>query len=318
MSLDGAGHAVVQCCGGSTTPGTDVTTRVTITGSGTPVPSASRAGPGVLVRTDDLAIQVDAGRSTVQRLAQVGLWPTELDAVLVTHHHSDHLTGLADLVLTRWVMDRTDGCPPLVVVAPGGPSSEFVERMLDPWEADLAVRRAHSGRPTRPRLELVAFELPTAPTEVWSARGVRVLAGSVQHQPVHPAVGFRVETPAGIVAITGDTLVCDEVEALAAGADVLVYEAMRFEEIEQLPAHRRFILDYHADTRLIGEQAHRLGIATLVLTHLIPEPSSPAEVKAFEDDIRAGGYEGEVVVADDLTEITLPTTSDAEPTGHGH
>ncbi len=292
-----------------------MTTTVTITGSGTPVPSATRAGPGVLVRTGELAIQVDAGRGTVQRLAQLGLWPTQLDAVLLTHHHSDHLTGLADLVLTRWIMDRRDQCPALPVVAPAGPCQRFVEGLLDPWEDDLAVRRAHSGRPTRPQLELVAFEPPVAPTPVWAGGDVTVVAGPVRHEPVHPAVGFRVETPDGVVAISGDTVVCEEVEALAAGADVLVYEAMRFEPIQQLPAHRRFILDYHADTRLIGEQARRLGIPRLVLTHLIPEPASPADVAAFEDDIRAGGFEGEVLVAEDLATVELAAIAEHSSTG---
>lgn len=105
--------------------------------------------------------------------------------------------------------------------------------------------------------------------------------------------------------ITGDTLVCDEVAELASGADVLVYEAMRFEPIERLPEHRHFVLDYHADTRLIGAQAAVLGISTLVLTHLIPPPDGPGESTAFVDDIRSGGFTGELVVADDLDEVVL-------------
>jgi ribonuclease Z len=106
--------------------------------------------------------------------------------------------------------------------------------------------------------------------------------------------------------ITGDTLVCDEVAELAAGCDVLVYEAMRFEPIERLPEHRRFILDYHADTRLIGRQAAELGVPILVLTHLIPAPATDAARQAFVDDVRAGGFQGELIVADDLTSVTLP------------
>jgi len=107
------------------------------------------------------------------------------------------------------------------------------------------------------------------------------------------------------VVITGDTLVCDEVAELATGADVLVYEAMRFEPIEQLPEHRRFVLDYHADTRLIGRQAAELGIGTLVLTHLIPPPDAAGDVEAFAADVRSGGFVGELIVADDLDEVRL-------------
>jgi ribonuclease Z len=280
-------------------------TTITITGTGCPIPSADRAGPGVLVRHGELALQFDAGRSSVQRLAQCGVSPGALTAVFLTHHHSDHLTGLQDIVLTRWVMDRRQTAPPLPIVAPNGPSAEFATRMLDVWRNDIAVRNKHTGRDTQPELEIIGFELPKQPTTVWSAGEIRVSAMQVRHEPVYSAVGYRIDTPDGRVAITGDTLVCDEVAALAEGADVLVYEAMRFELIERLPEHRRFILDYHADTRLIGRQAAELGVRTLILTHLIPEPRTPAERRAFVDDVRSGGFEGELIVADDLTTVEI-------------
>lgn len=282
-----------------------VATTVIITGTGCPVPSAERAGPGVLIRADELALQFDTGRSTVQRLAGAGLWPTDLDAVFLTHHHSDHVVGLADVVLTRWVMDRTDGAEALPIVAPMGPTSEFAQRVLDGWEADIDVRRSHGGRRTSPTFVVEAFDVPTTPTEVWASDGVRVLSIGVRHEPVPGAVGYRIETPAGIVAVSGDTRVCEEVAMLAEGADVLVYEAMRFEPIEALPAQRRFILDYHADTRLIGRQAAELGIETLVLTHLLPVPETETDKRAFADDVRAAGFRGNVIVADDLESVSL-------------
>ncbi|MDE0188575.1 MAG: MBL fold metallo-hydrolase, partial [bacterium] len=65
-------------------------TSVTITGTGMPVPSPYRAGPGVLVQSHGVALQVDAGRATTMRLAALGVSPVDLDAVFVTHHHSDH------------------------------------------------------------------------------------------------------------------------------------------------------------------------------------------------------------------------------------
>jgi len=282
-----------------------MTTTITITGTGCPIPDAKRAGPGVLVRHDDVALQFDAGRSTVQRLAGAGLWPTELDAVFVTHHHSDHLTGLQDLVLTRWLMDRTRSVPTLPIVAPEGPSVSFLEEMLQAWRHDIAIRSQHAGRDDEPDIDIIGFGLPVSPAEIWRGGDVIVKAGRVRHEPIRPAVGFRIETPDGVVAISGDTIVCDEVAELADSADVLIYEAMRFEKIEALPEHRRFILDYHADTRLIGAQANGLGVSTLVLTHLIPAPDTDEERQLFVDDIRAGGFEGELIVADDLCTVTL-------------
>ena len=282
-------------------------TELIVTGTGFPMPDPNRAGPGALVRRGNVTLQFDAGRSTVQRLTAAGVRMPDLTAFFATHHHSDHLTGLQDVVLTRWNADRRDQSPPLPIVVPKGHCVDYVSRMLDPWDHDLDVRREHSGRTTEPAHELVAFDVPGPEdlVEVWSHGEVRVLAGQVRHEPVSPAVGYRVETPEGVIAITGDTKVCPEVARLADGADVLLYEAMRFSVIEQENIGRNFITEYHADTRLIGEQAAELQTPTLVLTHLIPAPNSPEEKQLYVDEVRSGGFTGELIVAEDLDSYTL-------------
>ncbi len=282
-------------------------TELVVTGTGFPMPDPNRAGPGALVRRGEITLQFDAGRSTVQRMTAAGVRMPALTAFFATHHHSDHLTGLQDLVLTRWNMDRRDRSGPLPIVVPEGPCVDFVDRMLAPWEHDVAVRREHSGRTTDPAYELRPFAVPGSEelVEVWTDGEVRVLAGQVRHEPVDPAVGYRVETPEGVIAITGDTLVCPEVARLADGADILLYEAMRFSVIEAEDLGRNFVMDYHADTRLIGAQAAELQTPKLVLTHLIPAPNTPEEQRAFADEVRSAGYEGEIIVADDLDSFTL-------------
>jgi ribonuclease Z len=151
---------------------------------------------------------------------------------------------------------------------------------------------------------VISFPNPDGLIEVWRHGDVVVKAGQVRHEPVQGAVGYRIETPDGIVAITGDTLVCDEVAELADGADVVVYEAMRFSMIDD-DAPNAFVKDYHADTAAIGKQAAALETPTLILTHLIPPPRNDAEEQAFADDVRSGGYDGNLIVARDLTSVTL-------------
>lgn len=286
-----------------------MTTEVVITGTGVPHVDPHRAGAGVLVRHGAIALQIDAGRATAMRLAAVGVRPQHLSAVLLTHHHSDHLLGLTDLVLTRWLEVHT-GAAALPVVAPEGPLARFVGRLLDVWDDDIAVRVDHTGRTDRPQVALSTFAADTSasePVEVWAAGEVRVLARAVHHEPVLPSVAYRIETPDGAVVVSGDTRVCDEVAELAQGAAVLVHEACRSRALGPLVRDTVFeqIYEYHADTVALGALATRVGVPTLVLTHLIPPPTDAASASAFTDDVRAGGYAGEVIVADDLTTITV-------------
>ncbi|MEM7272633.1 MAG: MBL fold metallo-hydrolase [Actinomycetota bacterium] len=282
-----------------------MTTTVTITGTGTPLATADRAGAGVLVRHGDTHLQFDAGRATVNRLIAAGSSPADLTALFLTHYHSDHLVGLQDVVLSHWTMDVYNEAEVLPILAPNGPTSRFCERMLDLWDDDLEVRALHNHRDPRPKIDLRGFDTPEEPTTVWSNAEVRVLAAPVRHEPIIGAVGYRIETPDGVVAISGDTVVCDEVAAFAAGADVVVYEALRMDVIARRPPDKRYIMHYHADTRLIGKQMAELDIPVVMLTHLIPAPSNDAEKQPFIDEVREGGYRGTLMVCDDLDTVTL-------------
>lgn len=283
-------------------------TTVILTGTGVPHPAPGRAGAGTLVRHGDVILQFDAGRGTVLRLADAGLAPHQLAAVFLTHVHSDHLVDLADLALTRWIQQTLHPGGALRVVTPDGQAAEFARRMLDPYDDDIAIRMAHV-QPDPPEVTVAAFPTPTSPTEVWRSEDgtVVVEAVAVHHEPVADAVAYRVITPKGVVAISGDTRVCDEVEQLAAGADVLVHEACRTTAMRDAIAGTPFehIFDYHADTVALGGLAERARVGHLVLTHLIPAPATPDEEAAFEADVRSGGFTGPVTVGRDLMTFHL-------------
>ena len=283
-------------------------TEVVLTGTGVPHPRPGRAGAGALVRHGDVALQFDAGRSTVVRLMEAGTPPHALTAVFLTHVHSDHVVGLPDLAITRWAHQQVAPTGPLVVVATEGTAARFVRRMLEPYDDDLALRVAHVGAAPI-EVDLRPFDVPTSPEVVWTSDdgGARVLAVAVHHEPVPDAVAYRVETPGAVVVISGDTRVCSEVEQLSAGADLLVHEACRTSALASVIAGSVFetIFSYHADTVALGAIAARAGVPHVVLTHLIPPPDAPGDAEAFAEDVRAGGYTGRITVGEDLTTIGL-------------
>lgn len=284
-------------------------TIVTLLGTGVPHPAPGRAGAATLVRRGDVSLLFDAGRGAVLRLTEAGVRPFALSAVLLTHVHSDHLVDLADVAMTRWVEQQLHRTGPLPVVAVAGVAARFVERMLEPYDVDIELRREHTGA-DEPRVTLTTFAAPTEPAQVWTSSdgAVVVDAVAVHHEPVPEAVAYRVTTPEGVVVISGDTRVCAEVEGFANGADVLVHEACRASVMADRIRGTVFesIFSYHADTVALGGLAERAGVRHLVLTHLIPAPADNRGEAEFEADVRAGGYEGRVTVGRDLFQVSLP------------
>ena len=139
--------------------------RVTITGSGTPLMVAGRAGPGVLVAVDeDVKLQFDAGRATSLRLTEAGV-----------------------------------SLPDLSAVAPDGEAANIAEHLLDVWQTEMMMRANHTGRHSPAEINVRRFAAPSIPQEVFTAGTVRVSAVQVRHEPVTPAVAYRVDAADGSV-----------------------------------------------------------------------------------------------------------------------
>src|SRR5690348_9844359 len=81
---------------------------VTLLGTGGPRPDAARGATSLLIECGDDRILIDAGRGVVRQLATIGLTLPNIDPVLITHHHYDHIGELHDVILSSWLMGRTN------------------------------------------------------------------------------------------------------------------------------------------------------------------------------------------------------------------
>ena len=268
--------------------------QVVILGSGSPLPSPDRAGPSTLVRTSVGDLLFDAGRGVLLRSAGAFSGPGVFVAVFLTHLHSDHVTDLNDVITTRWATSFTPN--PLVVHGPVGTASlvAATEAML---ETDIGYRLAHH--------EDLTWRPGTVATDatggvVFEQGDVRVTAEPTDHAPVHPTLGYRVEDGDRSVVIAGDTVPCEGLDRLCAGADALVHTVVRRDQIEALGVPRLLdVLDYHSSVQDAARTAARAGVGTLVLTHMVPAVQPGAEQEWI--DLARTGFDGTIVLSEDLT-----------------
>jgi ribonuclease Z len=267
---------------------------ITLLGTGSPLPSPDRAGPATLVRAGGATMLFDCGRAVVMRLAAAGVVPPMLAAVLLTHLHSDHITDLNDIITTRWVMSPAP--LPLRLIGPPG-TQRVVDGILAMLALDQQYRLAHHDSLDQgPAIEVEEVE-PGASFEVADAH---VSVHHTDHRPVSPTVGYRIEHEGKVAAIAGDTVPCDELDAMCQGADLYVQTVIREDLVRLIPNERiQDILNYHSSVEQAAQTATRAGVKTLVLTHYVP-PLQAADTDAWRA-LAAAHFSGEIVLGDDLT-----------------
>jgi ribonuclease Z len=273
---------------------------VTLLGTGSPIPDAQRAGPSTLIRAAGQLLLVDCGRGVLQRATAVGVGANALTALLLTHLHSDHIAELGDLIITRWVTKFGRAQNPLPIIGPPG-TAAVVDATLKAFAFDIGYRIAHHADLTEPPAVDVQEHVEGL---VWDRDGVRITVGPTDHRPVTPTIGFRISHVGASVVLAGDTVPCDSLDELAAGAGALVHTVIRKDLVEAIPQQRiRDICDYHSSVEEAAATAARAGVGTLVLTHYVP-PIAPGQ----EDDWRtlaASAFDGPIELGSDLHRIEV-------------
>jgi ribonuclease Z len=277
---------------------------LTLLGTGCPQCDPERLGPASLVRHAGRAFLIDCGSGVTQRLVAAGASGGALDAVFLTHLHSDHIVDLFQLVISSWHQGRDR---PQRIFGPPG-TQRFVDGLLALWRPELEQRIAYEKRPSAAALAVEVTEI--AAGEIFAADGLVVTAVAVDHLPVKHAFGFVFATTQRRLVFSGDTAFCPALIEAARGADVLVHECFIHGVMKPIPGVRsaeglRNVAAYHTLSSEVGKIAASSGVGCLVLNHFVPTRFDKAALVA---EVRAD-YDGPLIVGEDLMSLDLDTAT---------
>ncbi len=281
------------------TSGTDEF-RVTLLGTGSPPPSMRRFGPGVLVQAGGQHLLIDSGRGVTQRLLQVGLTVGAIEALFITHLHSDHVVGIPDLWLTGWLeagFGQRKG--PFRVFGPAG-SQNLMDGLVKAYDWDIKARIADQKLdPANLRPEVTEIRQGV----IYDKNGVKVTAFDVDHgELLKPAFGFRIDYGSRSVTISGDTRFSENLISHATGTDLLIHQvaAVR-EELLASPVFKS-ILSHHTKPDEAGTVFTRVKPKLAVYYHLslLGTPKVPSVTEQEVVEMTRKTYAGPLLVGEDL------------------
>ncbi len=284
----------------NTAPLAEDALRVAICGSSAPLPSARRAKACVAVFAAGKFYLVDAGPESVENLVLWGVPLSSVGGVLLTHFHSDHIGNLGELNLQTWAGGRP---APLDVY--GGPGVvEVVAGFNRAHRLDQGYRTGHHGDRVMPAAthpmvaHPVELDGEAAPAKdrtglVFDDGALRITVIEVDQAPITPAYAYRFDYKGRSVVVTGDLKFHAPLAKAAAGADILVSEAIakpmtralenaaRTAGRDRTAAIMHDIEDYHISPEEAAQNANEARVRLLAFYHLLPAPDGFVERRLF-------------------------------------
>ncbi|MEM0989527.1 MAG: MBL fold metallo-hydrolase [Pseudomonadota bacterium] len=259
----------------------------------------------ILVRMGGQTILVDAGLGVTRGLCDQGVALTGLDAVFVTHLHSDHYLELGPLFHTAWTAGLTR---PVPVIGSSG-LDDYWRHFQAAMAFDTDLRIADEGRvPLGPLMDLSTI----TGGQIWRRDGLVVTALRNHHPPIEESFALRFEADGKVFVFSGDTAPMPEMVAFAKGADLLVHEAILPDGVDALCARmpngderlRQHILRSHTTAQDAGQIAEQAGVGRLVLTHFVPDGDPDFPPSAYKEAAEST-WAGPLSIANDGLHLVL-------------
>ena len=270
-------------------------------GTGTPAPNPHRCGPSTLIASGKASILVDCGSGAVVQLVKSGRSPAEINTIFLTHLHSDHYIDLDHFIVTRWILG---GTRPLTIHGPRG-----INRMVDHWMAihayDIDMRiKTRKQTKVPPIVRVHEIDEGT----IFENDSLKVIAFRVSHYPLDEPYGFRFESSASTIVVSGDTCPCENVVRHARGADLLIHECVDYSNIQvregdgwaNIQERLVHLGKTHTLPTELGRIARDADVSFLATTHMV-ERSEPEKIRSeISKD-----FSGKLAIGEDLMKLEL-------------
>lgn len=285
---------------------------VAFCGTGSPLPNRDRAAACTVVIADGNLFVFDMGGGSGNNLSLMGLPLDKIQGIWLTHLHSDHFEGLGPFTLQRWA--GTSAKTPLPVFGPEG-VNEITDGLNAAYRIDSTYRIAHHGEAVVPPSGFGMTGSAIAPGVVYDKDGVKITAFTVDHGPIKPAFGYRVDWNDRSVTISGDTALTPTLAEAARGSDVFVSELLSPRLVKILENSSRNtgninrakifadIQNYHISPEQAADVAKTANVGMLAFTHIVPSVPKPLEFALTGN--AASHYPGPIKVMHDGDVISI-------------
>ena len=273
--------------------------KVTLLGTGTPQPIMERFSASTLVQAGSETLLFDAGRGCLQRLLQIDVSYGKIDALFLTHLHSDHTVGLPDLWLTGWLVSERQN--PLNVFGPAG-TNEMMNYLRKAYAFDIKMR-VEDDRRVEEGSKFLVKEIQQG--VVYEKNGVKVVAFKVDHGIVKPAFGYRIEYNGHSVLLSGDTRYSENLIEYARGTDLLIHEVVIAPDTLSKSDPKYHIVALHTTPEQAAKIFNEVKPKLAVYSH-IAKPYGNSEQEILKRTKES--YSGPLIMGEDLMSFSISDT----------
>jgi ribonuclease BN (tRNA processing enzyme) len=286
---------LISTCGLLKAQNTD--TKLILLGTGTPFADPTKSGPSLAIVVNNTSYIVDCGPGVVRRAAEASklgfpsLEASQLKTLFITHLHSDHTIGLADIILTPAVLDRN---APIRIYGPVG-SKKMTDDLMSAYKEDIAIRINGLEKGDAIAYQVYTNEIKEG--QIYKDSNLTVTAFNVQHGQWDNAFGFVFQTKDKKIVISGDCTYSENLIKYAKDCDILVHEVYSDAGLKKRTQRwQDYHSTFHTSTYQLADIANKVKPKLLILNHQLTFGTS---LQSLLDELKSK-YAGPVVNGADL------------------